>query len=57
LKDLIALHLARWRNDVGRRLADLEIVLGTQRRELQVGEGETIARQDLLSRRRWRGSP
>ena len=55
LKDLFTLHLARWRNDVGRRLADLEIVLGTQRRELQVGEGETIARQDLLSRRRWRG--
>ena len=55
MKDLIALHLARWRNDVGRRLADLEIVLGTQRRELQVGEGKIIARQDLLSRRRWRG--
>ena len=26
----------RWRNDVGRRLADLEIVLGTHRKEMQV---------------------
>ena len=29
-------NTGRWRNDVGRRLADLEIVLGTQRREIQV---------------------
>ena len=29
-------NTVRWRNDVGRRLADLEIVLGTHRREVQV---------------------
>ena len=31
-----SLNTGRWRNDVGRRLADLEIVLGTHRREVQV---------------------
>ena len=30
----------RWRNDVGRRLADLEIVLGTHRKEMQVREAK-----------------
>ena len=30
------INTGRWRNDVGRRLADLEIVLGTHRREVQV---------------------
>ena len=32
--------IQRWRNDVGRRLADLEIVLGTHRKEMQVREAK-----------------
>ena len=36
---------------MGRRLEDLEIVLGTQRRELQVGEGKIIARRDYCQAR------
>ena len=33
----------RWRNDVGRRLADLEIVLGTHRKEMQVREAKVTS--------------
>ena len=35
------MNTGRWRNDVGRRLADLEIVLGTHRREVQVERSQS----------------
>ena len=35
------MNTGRWRNDVGRRLADLETVLGTHRREVQVRRSQS----------------
>ena len=44
------MNTGRWRNDVGRRLADLEIVLGTHRREVQVKRSQSNPWWPLPSR-------